>query len=120
MTTPVNGKSLFWVDENGKALDPQPSIKDIKALGLTPGVEDYERELATLKTNLDIGFTRDELYALLTELVVRIEQCGGSPELTYAVSLACDLSGAIGNKWNKPFPHSKITLSALLDTLQLS
>ncbi len=43
-----------------------------------------------------------EIYEALREICQRIERCGASPELTHAVTLASDLAGAIGNKWNPP------------------
>lgn len=40
------------------------------------------------------------LFAVLGEIVNRIELCGASTELTHAVSITSDLRQAIGNQYN--------------------
>ncbi|MFA5920088.1 MAG: hypothetical protein WC856_02205 [Methylococcaceae bacterium] len=51
--------------------------------------------------NIDNAIDQDFLFRVLGEIIFRIERCGASPELTYAVSLASDLRQAIGNQWNQ-------------------
>lgn len=64
------------------------------------------------------AFTQDELYTLLTELTLRIETCGASPELTDASCLSSDLAGAIGNKWNPPRDYCVKKMQGLLMALE--
>jgi len=55
-----------------------------------------------------------EIYAALSALVFRIEQCGGSPELTSASMLANDLRQAVGNRWN---PANEYASQRVLDAV---
>lgn len=48
----------------------------------------------------------NSLFAALREIVGRIEDCGASPKLTDAVSLASDLRRAIGNTNNPACPYA--------------
>ncbi len=57
---------------------------------------------------------RPAIFAALRELSYRIERCGASPELTFAITLCSDLSGAIGNKWNPPDPYAAARVTAAL------
>lgn len=50
------------------------------------------------------------IFAALLELGDRIEKCGGSPELTHALTLCCAIRGAIGNRWNPPDENSRTYL----------
>ena len=51
---------------------------------------------------MGMNIDQDLVYMALIEICHRIEKCGASVELTSAVSLASDLSQAIGNKSNPP------------------
>lgn len=57
---------------------------------------------------------KDELHAVLSEIVTRIERCGASDALTHAVTLASDLRQAVGNQWN---PADKYALQRVREAL---
>ncbi len=49
---------------------------------------------------------KDLIYKAIGEIVDRIEDCGASPELTHAVTMAGDLRRAIGNEYNPADPYA--------------
>lgn len=55
-----------------------------------------------------------EIHAALRVLVARIEDCGASPELTAAATLANDLRQAVGYRSNPANPYAA---SRVLDTI---
>lgn len=68
----------------------------------TAQMPEIAKDIATAMNLGQIQLNQEELYALLRELVSRIEACGASPELTNAVVLASDIAKAVGNQWNEP------------------
>ena len=64
----------------------------------------------------EVGIDSGLLFAAMREIVNRIETCGASPELTAVVSLASDLSSAIGNKFNEPDGYALERVKSELST----
>ncbi|HEY9462835.1 MAG TPA: hypothetical protein VIR54_07080 [Vicinamibacterales bacterium] len=56
----------------------------------------------------------DFLFAALRLVIQRIEECGASPELTRASSVACDLLYAVGNQFNPPRSDARERVEAAL------